>query len=140
MYLDGDHALQLLLGKEILPVLILAFKLVISAINSGFLLLKRANLFLKNFNFLSLLNAASNGTLTVLESLSGFLVCLRVLFVVVSTTSVDYCLFDVLLLFLGEALLACSISIAFTVFFLGSERVLRLLLFVICLGEGVGRL
>ena len=98
--LNGDHTLQLLLGKEVLPVLILALELFVSAIDSGLFLLQSTNLFLKNLNFQPLLHATSSSTFTVLKSLSSFLIGSRVLLVVICSASINYRLFDILLLFL----------------------------------------
>ena len=98
--LNGDHTLQLLLGEEVFPVLILALELFVSAINSGLFLLQSTNLFLENLNFLPLLHATSDSTFTVLKSLSSFLIGIRVLLVVICSASINYRLFDILLLFL----------------------------------------
>ena len=53
---DRDDTLELLFGKQVFPVLVLALELVISALNGSLLLLKLPDFFLKDFHFLSLLH------------------------------------------------------------------------------------
>lgn len=101
---DWNNRLQLLLGKEILPVLVLTFKLVISAFNGSLLLLQLANLLLKHFHLVTLLQSASDSTLTVLQSLASLFIDGWVCSVVIGATSVDDCLLHVLLLLLRQEL------------------------------------
>ena len=65
---DRDDTLELLFGKQVFPVLVLALELVISALNGSLLLLKLPDFFLKDFHFLSLLHPASDSTFPVLQS------------------------------------------------------------------------
>jgi len=94
----------LLLGKEVLPVLVLALKLIVGAFYGGLLLLQLADLLLKHFRLIALLQSASDGTLSVLQSLASLFVILWVRSVVIVATSVDDCLLQILLLLLRDEL------------------------------------
>lgn len=95
---NGLTSLELLLSKQVLPVLVLALELLVCALEGGLLFLQLADLFLKNLHFLALLQTASHGRLTVLKSFSCLLVGAGVIGVVEVATAVDNLLLQVLLL------------------------------------------
>jgi len=116
-HLDGYDALELLLGEQILPVLVLSLQLFVCALDSSLGFLKLADLLLKHFHFLTFFHSAAHRALPVLQApikahfcylrygshlLPGFLVVVGVLSVVVSAAAVNDALFQVLQLLLGE--------------------------------------
>jgi len=92
-----------LLGEEILPVLVLTFKLLVGALDGGFLLLQLADLLLKDFHLLALLHSAPDCAFSILEALSCLLVSVGVLGIVVGAAPVHNRLLEVLLFLLGQA-------------------------------------
>ena len=65
---NGNDALELLLGKQVLPVLVLTLELLVCALHGSLLLLQLANNFLEAFKLLALFHSASHCTLAILEA------------------------------------------------------------------------
>lgn len=99
---DWSDSLQLLLGEKVLPVLVLTDELLVGALNSRFLLLKLANFLLKHLHLVSLLQTASDGTLTILKSLARLFVLHGIIGVIIGAATIDNGLLHVLDLFLGQ--------------------------------------
>ena len=99
---DRYDSLQLLLGKEVLPVLVLADQLLVSALHRSLLLLELAHLLFQHLHLIPLLETASDGTLSILQSLARLFVGRRIVCVVIGAAAIDNGLVHVLSLLLGE--------------------------------------
>ena len=96
------NSLQLLLGKQVLPVLVLAEQLLVRALHSGLLLLKLAHLLLEHLHLIPLLEPASDGALSILQSLARLFVGRGIISVVVGAAAIDNGLVHVFPLLLGQ--------------------------------------
>jgi hypothetical protein len=102
--------LELLFSKEVFPVLVLSLKLLIGTLNCGLLLVEFSDLLLKDVNLLLLLLAASDGTLPVLESLTGLLVLIWIFLIGEDSCLILNLLLNILLLLLGKGALGSTTS------------------------------
>lgn len=71
-----------MLREEVLPVLVLTLKLVVSTLNGGFLALKLSDLLLKFLHLLSLLHTTTDSRFSVLKAFSCLFVLIGLLGVV----------------------------------------------------------
>jgi hypothetical protein len=133
------HDNVLLLGKQLLEVLVLTFEGLVFRVDCSLLLFQFPHNFFQLVDLIPFLNSGSDGTLSVLKTLTCFLVSIWILFIAKNAVFVPDNLLEVLLFFLGQVclfLLKCAtiLYVFFTAlivfagdgfgldFFLGSNR------------------